>query len=228
MMRNKWLTANPPAFCGRSELAGERWETARCDTGGHAPWWRAVRLGGSDTALISRRTLATVLERYRSVSFFGPPAIECAVEPAVRPVSSYSGSAWQALFFGATGRLLHQFCRYLVVGSLAFVIDFASLYLFTECAGLHYLLSAAIAFVLGLVTNYILSRLWVFDRRTIDNVAIEFFIFTITGIVGLGLNEVIIWFVREKIQLHYLLAKAVSAGIVLIWNFGARKSVLFH
>jgi putative flippase GtrA len=133
-----------------------------------------------------------------------------------------------ALLFGATGSLLQQFSRYLVVGGLAFVVDFGSLYLLTEFAGLHYLISAAIAFLFGLLTNYCLSRLWVFDRRTIENVAMEFVIFTVIGIVGLGLNEAIIWFVREKIHFHYMIAKAISSAIVLIWNFGARKSVLFR
>lgn len=146
-------------------------------------------------------------------------------------VSSASPPArhtWQALLFGATGSLRHQFTRYLVVGGLAFVVDFGLLYLLTEFAGLHYLISAAIAFLFGLITNYCLSLLWVFDRRTMDNAAIEFVIFTAIGIVGLGLNEVIIWFVREKIHFHYMIAKMISAGIVLIWNFGARKSVLFR
>lgn len=27
---------------------------------------------------------------------------------------------------------------------------------------------------------------------------------------------------------HYMVAKVISAGIVLIWNFGARKFVLFR
>jgi len=113
------------------------------------------------------------------------------------------------------------------VGGLAFVVDFGLLYLLTELLGLYYLISAAIAFLFGLLTNYSLSRLWVFDRRTIKNVAVELVI-TAIGIVGLGLNEVIIWFVREKIHFHYMIAKAISAGIVLIWNFGARKAVLFR
>jgi len=47
-------------------------------------------------------------------------------------------------------------------------------------------------------------------------------------IVGLGLNEGIIWFAREKIHLHYLVAKLISAGIVLMWSFGARKVLLFR
>jgi putative flippase GtrA len=113
------------------------------------------------------------------------------------------------------------------VGGLAFVVDVGSLYLLVEFAGLHYLIAAAVAFLLGLVTNYCLSRLWVFDRRTLQNATAEFLIFAVIGVIGLGLNEVIIWFVREHIHFHYLVAKAISAGIVLIWNFGARKVVLF-
>jgi len=143
-------------------------------------------------------------------------------------VSSPVPRTLQAFLFGATGSLLQQFSRYLVVGGVAFVVDFGLLYLLTELAGLYYLISAAIAFLFGLLTNYCLSRLWVFDRRTIKNVAVEFVIFTAIGIVGLGLNEVIIWYVREKIHFHYMFAKAISAGLVLIWNFGARRSVLFH
>jgi putative flippase GtrA len=130
--------------------------------------------------------------------------------------------------FGATESLLHQFSRYLVVGGLAFVVDFALLYVLTEFAGLQYLISAAIAFLFGLVANYGLSRLWVFKRRTLKNGALEFGIFAVIGVMGLGSNEVIIWFEREKMHFHYMIAKAISAGILVIWNFSARKSVLFR
>jgi putative flippase GtrA len=114
------------------------------------------------------------------------------------------------------------------VGGFAFLIDFGSLYSLTEFAGYHYLTSAAIAFLLGLLTNYSLCRLWVFDRRTMESASLEFLIFGVIGIVGLGLNELIMWFAGEVIHLHYLVGKVISAGIVLIWNFGARKLILFR
>jgi putative flippase GtrA len=148
--------------------------------------------------------------------------------PAIRTTGLPARRKLWALSFGATGSLLHQFARYLVVGGLAFVVDFGSLYLLTEFAGLHYLVSAAVAFLFGLITNYLLSRVWVFDRRTMENAALEFLVFAVIGVVGLGLNEGIIWFVREKIHFHYMVAKAISAGIVLVWNFGARKTILFR
>ena len=134
----------------------------------------------------------------------------------------------RARLLGSTGSLANQFARYLVVGGVAFAIDFGSLYVLTEFAGLHYLVSAAVAFLLGLITNYWLSRVWVFDRRTTQNVTMEFLVFAVIGIIGLGLNEAIIWFAAEKLQIHYMIAKAFSSGVVLIWNFGARKFFLFR
>jgi len=148
--------------------------------------------------------------------------------PARNPASPPAGLARWPMLFGATSSVFHQFARYLVVGGLAFVLDFGSLYALTEFAGLYYLVSAAVAFLLGLVANYLLSRTWVFDKRTVDSATVEFTIFAVIGVIGLGLNEGIIWFVREKIHLHYMAAKAMSAAVVLVWNFGARKTILFR
>ena len=122
----------------------------------------------------------------------GDPVISPTHLPALR-------NNLRILLFGATGSLLHQFARYLVVGGLAFVIDFGALYLLTEFAGLYYLVSAAVAFLFGLVTNYCLSRVWVFNRRTMKNGVMEFVVFTVIGIVALEPKEVIIGFIREKI-----------------------------
>jgi putative flippase GtrA len=155
-------------------------------------------------------------------------ASEGLEDQVVNITSLPPGRTLRARLLGATGSLGNQFARYLVVGGVAFVIDFGSLYLLTEFAGLHYLTSAAVAFLFGLVTNYWLSRAWVFDRRTAQNVTVEFVVFAMIGVIGLGLNEVIIWFAGEKLYIHYMIAKAFSAGLVLIWNFGARKFLLFR
>jgi len=150
------------------------------------------------------------------------------LEESAASASAPAGGRLRGRLLGATGNLANQFARYLVVGGVAFVIDFGSLYVLTEFAGLHYLTSAAVAFLLGLITNYWLSRVWVFDRRTTQNAMMEFLGFAIIGVIGLALNEAIIWFASEKLQIHYMIAKAFSAGLVLIWNFGARKFFLFR
>lgn len=155
-------------------------------------------------------------------------ASDSAMAPAFTSLSPPARRTLRARLFGATGSLSHQFARYLVAGGLAFVVDAGSLYLLTQFVGLYYLTSAAVGFLFGLVTCYCLNRLWVFDRRTVGNAALEFFVFTVIGVVGLGSNEVIIWFVSGKIHIHYMVGKAISGGIVMFWNFGARKFLLFR
>jgi putative flippase GtrA len=121
-----------------------------------------------------------------------------------------------------------QLFRYIFVGGAAFIIDFVSLFVLTDFFRVYYLISAAIAFILGLFANYILSLNWVFNKRTISNRSFEFGIFALIGVVGLGLNEVFIWFLTQDLQLYYLFSKIAAAVIILFWNFFARKYMLFR
>lgn len=134
----------------------------------------------------------------------------------------------QKLLKQQTDRIFIQFFRYIFVGGIAFIVDFGSLFIFTDIFGLYYLISAAIAFILGLITNYILSINWVFNRRTLNNRTYEFGLFTIIGIIGLALNEFFIWFLTAEIGFYYLISKIIAAIIILFWNFFARKLTLFR
>lgn len=121
-----------------------------------------------------------------------------------------------------------QLLRYTFVGGAAFTVDFSSLYILTEFFNIHYLISAAIAFLLGLMTNYVLCIVWVFNKRIIRNKSLEFGIFTFIGIIGLGFNELFIWFFTEYVHFHYLLSKIISTVFVFMWNFFVRKFILFR
>lgn len=146
-----------------------------------------------------------------------------------------SSGAFMSLFSTVAKLVKHptdktsiQFLRYIFVGGAAFIVDFGSLYLLTDLFGVYYLISAAIAFVLGLIANYLLSISWVFNKRTLDSRGMEFSVFALIGIVGLVLNEVFIWFFTAEVGLYYLISKIISAIIILFWNFFARKYVLFR
>lgn len=124
-------------------------------------------------------------------------------------------------------RTMRQFVRYGVVGGLAFVVDFSALFLFTESLGLHYLVSASLAFLLGMVTNYLLCIAWIFDYRALSNRAHEFALFFAIGIAGLLLNNGLMFILTEFLEYHYLLSKAGAAVLILMFNFSLRRSLLF-
>lgn len=134
----------------------------------------------------------------------------------------------RSLFKGKTNNSFLQFFRYTFVGGFAFIVDFGLLILLTEYFHIYYLLSAGIAFVFGLVVNYYLSINWVFDKRIVRNRFVEFLIFTMIGLIGLGLNELFLWLLTDKFLIHYILSKGITTFIVYFWNFFARKFLLFN
>ncbi|MDR2623035.1 MAG: GtrA family protein [Methanobrevibacter sp.] len=123
--------------------------------------------------------------------------------------------------------LLIQFFRYIFVGGFAFLVDFGFLYLLTEYLGLFYIISATISFTIGLVVNYILSLTWVFNKRKLNNRVHEFAIFALVGVIGLGLNDIIIYCFTAILSVYYLFSKIISQVAVLLWNFLVRRYVLF-
>lgn len=131
-------------------------------------------------------------------------------------------------FISASSTTLIQFFRYAFAGGIAFITDFGSLYLLTEFIHMHYLVSAAIAYLLGVMIKYAFCIVWVFHRRSIQSRWVEFFIFGIIGVIGFGLNIMFMWFFTEKAQVHYLASKVISAGAVFCWNFFTRKFTLFN
>jgi putative flippase GtrA len=128
-------------------------------------------------------------------------------------------------FITPTTNSFIQFFRYLFVGGFSAIIDIGSLYFLTNIVQINYLASAAVAFILGNITNYSLSTLWIFKSK--GNKNRELLIFTFIGLTGLFWNEIIIWSLVEKIGIYYMIAKLISTALVLIWNFGMRKRFVF-
>ncbi|NOZ13156.1 MAG: GtrA family protein [Acidobacteria bacterium] len=120
-----------------------------------------------------------------------------------------------------------QFFRYGLVGGIAYLVDFGLLFVFTEYAGISYLFSAALSFLAGLTVNYLLSILWVFKTRSVENRMAEFSVFTFIGLAGLGLNELLLWIFTGLMGWYYLLSKLAATPLVFLWNFFARRIVLF-
>lgn len=129
---------------------------------------------------------------------------------------------------GKTQSVWIQIFRYLVVSGASLALDFAALWALTELASLHYLASAALSYAAGLVLNYYLSRLWVFHSSKLKSQAAEFSIFALIGVVGLGVNELILWASVGLLGLHYLVGRGVSAIIGYAWKYVARKWLLFR
>ena len=113
-----------------------------------------------------------------------------------------------------------------MVGGLAFVIDYLTLIICKEVFNLNVLVSAAIAFTISVVFNYILSVKWVFDVDKSKSEKKNFIIFIVFSIIGLLLTELIMWIGTDALKVNYLLVKIIATAIVMVFNFVTRKLFL--
>ncbi len=120
-----------------------------------------------------------------------------------------------------------QLFRYGLVSVLSLAVDFGGLWLLTEKAGLHYLLSAVLSYGAGMLVNYLLSVLWVFPTRKLKSRAVELGAFVAIGLAGMAINEALLWLLTDVVRLHYLGSRAISAVVGFLWKFAVRKVALF-
>ena len=137
------------------------------------------------------------------------------------------------LFAGATENTLIQFFRYCFVGGAATVIDWgvSALLFFLVFHQSYAVLANGISFVAGLLANYFLSTFWVFRSSKVQSRLVEVLAFAAIGVVGLlltlgitKLSEISLGNITSGYQ---MIGKIVSTMIAFLWNFFARKYLLF-
>ena len=133
---------------------------------------------------------------------------------------------------------LGEVVRFALTGGVCFLVDFAALVLLKEGLGLDTLIATPIAFALSVVVNYALCMRWVF-RGARDGGAAAKAGFAVTSVMGLVLNEGLMLLFRvilgeDTVLLTllgypvtmYMLNKALSTLLVMVWNYFTKKAVL--
>jgi putative flippase GtrA len=127
--------------------------------------------------------------------------------------------------------------RYSLVGGLAFLIDAGTLVLFKELVfrrlgSTGTIISTGIGFIAGIAFNYIFSNIFVFKNakaKVSGRHLQSFSAFLLIGLVGLGFTELgMIAGITLFGDRFYLAVKVFVAGAVLIWNYGARKLIIYR
>lgn len=123
-------------------------------------------------------------------------------------------------------KLIEQLAKFSVVGFAAFGIDYGVLMLLSQVFGVDPILSAGISFVVSVVFNYLASMRFVFTRRDDLSRSRELAIFVALSVVGLLINEVLMWLgvlLAGKSALALTVTKVFATAVVMVWNFWSRK-----
>lgn len=114
--------------------------------------------------------------------------------------------------------VLLRFVRFGIVGASGMVIDFGVTWLCKEKLRWNKYVSNSLGFVLAATNNYLWNRVWTFESQS-EAVVREYTSFVLIAIVGLGLNNLIIYLLHERLKVPFYWSKLIAIGCVTIWNF---------
>ena len=123
-------------------------------------------------------------------------------------------------------KLIAQIMKFGVVGVIAFIIDYGLLVFLTEVFNINYLISATVSFTVSVIFNYLASMRFVFKHKEEMPKTLEFVIFVVLSVVGLGINDLLMWIGTDCAGISYLITKLGATFIVMVWNFVTRKIFL--
>lgn len=139
---------------------------------------------------------------------------------------------FKGLFFTPTENGLIKFFRYAFVGGIAFVVDYLAFVVFniamgniTDSKNLCVAVATTAGFVFGIIVNFILSKKFVFTEDAKVGNKGEFIGYTIIGIIGYFINMLLMQL--AIVYINEYIAKIIVALIVLVYNYLARKNILY-
>jgi len=120
-------------------------------------------------------------------------------------------------------KVIREFFKFAFVGGIGTIINVLLLYILTEKAGVYYLLSAIVSFLIAMTSNFILNKVWTFKENIRLNAKKKYFQFALVSIIALIVNLFFLYLFTEIFGIYYLISQVLAIGIALIINFFGNK-----
>ena len=122
--------------------------------------------------------------------------------------------------------MIFKFIKFSAVGFSGLIIDFGITFFCKEKILLNKYVANTIGFIIAASSNYIFNRIWTFSSNN-HEILIEFSTFLTISIIGLLINNSILWIAINKMKNNFYFSKMIAIGITTIWNFFANFYITF-
>lgn len=123
--------------------------------------------------------------------------------------------------------MIFKFIKFIIVGFSGLIIDFSITFLCKEKILLNKYISNSFGFIIATSSNYLLNRIWTFNSIN-TNITMEFSAFIIVSIIGLLINNSVLWGIHQYLKTNFYSAKFGAIVITSIWNFFANYFFTFQ
>ncbi len=120
-----------------------------------------------------------------------------------------------------------EFLRSQVAAFISTCIDYLTVIMLTELAGLWYIYSNVIGALLGAITNFSLGRHWTFKAQE-GAVGNQAFKYALVSIGSVFLNTFGLYALKEWGNINYIIAKVVVGLLIAVcFNYVLQKHFVF-
>jgi len=124
-------------------------------------------------------------------------------------------------------QFLLKFLKFSAVGFSGLLVDFSATWITKEKFGFNKYLANSLGFSIAATTNYILNRIWTFHSND-PQLVLQYTKFYIISLIGLALNNLVIYLLHGKMNLNFYASKLIAIFIVTAWNFLANYFYTFQ
>jgi len=122
--------------------------------------------------------------------------------------------------------LIWKFLKFCLVGFSGLIVDFGSTWILKEKFKINKYYANSAGFILAATSNYMLNRYWTFHSES-TRIATEYISFITISVIGLGLNNLVVYLLTEKVKFNFYLSKLFAVGAVTLWNFTMNYLITF-
>ncbi|MDO9633796.1 MAG: GtrA family protein [Paludibacter sp.] len=122
--------------------------------------------------------------------------------------------------------MILKLIKFIVVGFSGMLIDFGVTWLLKEKAKVNQYVANSVGFMLAASSNYVWNRIWTFSSQN-EEITREYFSFIIISLIGLAINNFVIYLLNGKMKINFYLAKLIAIVVVTLWNFSMNFLITF-
>lgn len=132
--------------------------------------------------------------------------------------------------FGINPKESERFFKFLIVGTIGFVVDFGTLTILKEIFRLPTLVANTCSFSAAVISNFTFNRYWTYPDSRNKKLSAQLGQFALVNVVGLIINNTLLYLLESPFDglmtsagllggRGYIPAKAFATIVVLFWNF---------
>ncbi len=117
--------------------------------------------------------------------------------------------------------------RFVICGTASAATNIFLLYVLTDLAGIWYLTSSVLAFVIALLVSFTLQKFVTFKDGATNKLHHQFSKFFVAALLGVILNTAIVYVCVEYLGVWYIISQVIAGIFVMVQNFMLYRLFIF-